>query len=301
MLLTDAIASYLEFLTAQKGCSPHTLRAYELDLLHWAAHLSNVQGVQSLKELCEKIQPEDLRSYLAELHKSHERSSVCRRLSAVRSFFRFLRSRQWIERDFAVLIPSPKSQRELPRFLKIEEMRDLVEAPDLSTYLGRRDRALFEVLYGCGLRVSEAVGLNFKDLDLQEGWLRVMGKGSKERMVPFGSPAAEALARYLHDRKDPCSEDPVFVNYLGTRLSARSVARILTRHLIRIASTRTLSPHGMRHSFATHLLVAGADLRTIQEMLGHVSLSTTQRYTHVDLGTLMDHYHGAHPLSQGSR
>lgn len=298
MLLTHAITSYLEFLSSQKGCSPHTLRAYELDLLHWAAHLSDLHGIQNLKELTQKTQPADLRSYLAELHESHERSSVCRRLSAVRSFFRFLRGRQWIERDFAVLIPSPKSQRDLPRFLKIEEMKDLVEAPDLNTRLGRRDRALFEVLYGCGLRVSEAVGLNLKDLDLQEGWVRVMGKGGKERMVPFGCSAVHAITHYLEDRKNPIVTDPVFVNYLGTRLSARSVARILARHLIRIASAKTLSPHGMRHSFATHLLIAGADLRTIQEMLGHVSLSTTQRYTHVDLGTLMDHYHGAHPLTK---
>lgn len=269
-----------------------------MDLTHWANHLSAVQGTQELQSLVSHLRPVDLRAYLAELHESHERSSVSRRLSAIRSFFKFLKTRQWIQKDFTILIPSPKAQRELPRFLKIEEMRELVEAPDLRTRLGRRDRALFEVLYGCGLRVSEAVQLNIGDVDLREYWVRVFGKGSKERMVPFGPPAAQALESMFEDLPDRSSGMPVFVNYLGTRLSARSVARILSKHLVRIASAKTLSPHGMRHSFATHLLAAGADLRTIQEMLGHVSLSTTQRYTHVDLGTLMDHYRGSHPLNR---
>jgi integrase/recombinase XerC len=198
------------------------------------------------------------------------------------------------------LVPTPKAKRGLPRFLKIDEARELVEAPDLTTHLGRRDRALFELLYGCGLRVSEAVGLNIGDVDLTGEWVKVLGKGSKERMIPFGSQAREAVESYLRERegKAPGRKDPLFVNFKGTRLSTRSVARILTKHLIRIASSKSLSPHGLRHSFATHLLSKGADLRSIQEMLGHVQLSTTQRYTHVDLGTLMNEYQGAHPLTQ---
>lgn len=298
MLIQEAIASYLEYLRVQKASSPHTLRAYEVDLTHWAESLSAIQGIQNLSALGDRIGPVDLRSYLAQLHENHQRSSICRRLSAIRSFLKFLRNRGWIQRDFSILISTPHSQRDLPRFLKIEEMRELVEAPDLQTRLGRRDRALFEILYGCGLRVSEAVGLNLEDVDLRQGWVKVMGKGSQERMVPFGGPAREALEKYFEDLPNRAPNAPVFVNFTGNRISSRSVARILNKHLMRIASTKSLSPHGMRHSFATHLLVAGADLRTIQEMLGHVSLSTTQRYTHVDLGTLMDHYQGSHPLNR---
>jgi integrase/recombinase XerC len=204
------------------------------------------------------------------------------------------------------LVPSPKAESKLPRFLKIEEMQELVEAPDLSTWLGKRDRALFELLYGSGLRVSEGVGLSLKDLDLANGWVRVLGKGSKERTVPFGSAAREAIENYLAARpalsqgpleSQGSDNPPLFVNYQGTRLTSRSVARILAKHLVRIASAKNLSPHGLRHSFATHLLAAGADLRTIQELLGHARLSTTQRYTHVDLGALLDEYRGTHPLA----
>lgn len=187
-------------------------------------------------------------------------------------------------------------KKQLPKFLKIEEVQELIGAPDTSTRLGRRDRALFELIYGSGLRVSEAVGLNHGDLDLKSGWVRVFGKGSKERTVPFGSPAREALENMLSDTVSSSSDDPLFTNFRGSRLTARSVARILTKHLVRIAASRMISPHGLRHSFATHLLGAGADLRSIQELLGHERLSTTQRYTHVDLGTLVDEYRESHPL-----
>jgi integrase/recombinase XerC len=201
-----------------------------------------------------------------------------------------------------ILIPTPKLKRRLPRFLKIEEVLELIHAPDISTQLGRRDRALFEILYGCGLRVGEVVALNLEHIDLSSKWVRVMGKGSKERMVPFGNPALEALNLYLQDRNCASNgSEPLFVNFLGTRLSARSVGRILNKHLVRLASAKSLSPHGLRHSFATHLLAAGADLRTIQEMLGHSRLSTTQRYTHVDLGTLVDAYRDSHPLNRKQR
>lgn len=289
-----AIADFLEHLEAQRGYSAHTLRAYRLDLEHWSSRLS----FSDLEELTADFGPGSLRGYLSGLMDTHERSSICRRLSAIRSFLKYLRSQGWIDRDIGALVPTPKARRPLPRFMKIDEMRELVEAPDLSKRLGRRDRALFELMYGCGLRVSEAVGLNLGDLDLREGWVRVLGKGRKERMVPFGAPAREAIVSHLReDRKEAGPTDPLYVNCRGTRLTARSVARILHKHLVRIASARSLSPHGLRHSFATHLLMAGADLRTIQEMLGHATLSTTQRYTHVDLGALMDEYRGSHPLA----
>lgn len=306
MTIEKAISTFLEFLAAEKRYSPHTVKAYQEDLGHWSQDLAEKRKITSLDQLSTGLEPIHLRSYLSFLHDTHERSSICRRLSAIRSFLKFLRSRGWIGRDVGVLVPTPKMKRGLPKFLKVEEAFELVEAPDLSSRLGRRDRALFEVLYGCGLRVSEAVGLNRSDVDLKEGWLRVMGKGSKERTVPFGPPARSALEAYLGDRTDLPSGDrrkpePLFVNYQGTRLTARSVARILNKHLVRIAAAKTLSPHGLRHSFATHLLAAGADLRTIQEMLGHSRLSTTQRYTHVDLGALMDEYREAHPLNKKSK
>jgi integrase/recombinase XerC len=295
--MQEALRRYLESLSTQRGYSPHTIRAYQQDLEHWLADCRIRLKSEELSALGRKLGPRELRAYLATLTEDHERSSLCRRLSSVRSFLRFLRNRAWIERDVGVLVPSPKAPKPLPKFFRIEEMQDLIEAPDLSTRLGRRDRALFEVMYGSGLRVSEAVGLNYGDVSLKEGWVRVLGKGSKERIVPFGPPAAEALEALLGERGKLGPKDPVFVNFRGGRLTARSVARILARHLLRIAAARSISPHGLRHSFATHLLANGADLRTIQELLGHARLSTTQRYTHVDLGKLMDEYRDSHPLN----
>jgi integrase/recombinase XerC len=292
---SQALADFLSYLENQKRCSPHTLRAYEGDLRHWLAALGETR--------ISKLEPTGLRSYLSTLYDSRERASVCRKLAAIRSFLRYLRAEGKIDKNVALLVPTPKAKQKLPRFLKIEEITDVIEAPDLTTRLGRRDRALLEILYASGLRVAEAVGLDIGDLDLKSGWVKVLGKGSKERMVPFGPPAAEALKAYLADREalaaDGALPDPhaLFLNYRGTRLTSRSVARLLARNLVKAAVAKTLSPHGIRHSFATHLLAAGADLRTIQELLGHANLSTTQRYTHVDLGALLDEYRKSHPLN----
>jgi integrase/recombinase XerC len=302
MKITPAAEQFLDFLSHQKRYSPNTLRAYQVDLDHWLADLQMNRGIENLKDLSDRMEAAQLRSYLSSLYDSHEKSSLCRRLSAIRSFLKYLRTQGLIARDVGVLVPTPKTQKPLPQFFKIEEMDELIQAPNTSTLLGRRDRAVFEIIYGCGLRVSEAVGLNIGDVSLERGWLTVMGKGSKERTVPFGPPAREALEASLSDRPGVTSANaaitPLFVNFRGGRLTARSVARILAKHLIRIAASRSISPHGLRHSFATHLLAAGADLRTIQELLGHARLSTTQRYTHVDLGALMDEYRVAHPLSK---
>lgn len=284
--MPEALAQFLGYLKNQKRCSPHTLRAYESDLRQW---------LDALEVPLSRLEPADLRGYLAKLYDSKERTTICRKLAAIRSFLRYLRAEGKIEKNVALLVPTPKNPTKLPRFLKIEEIRELLEnAPDMTTLLGRRDRALLELLYSSGLRVSEAVGLNVGDVNLEEGWVRVLGKGSKERMVPVGPPAAEALREYLADREPGGA---LFLNYQGTRLTARSVARLLTRNLVKAGVAKSLSPHGIRHSFATHLLAAGADLRTIQELLGHANLSTTQRYTHVDLGALLDEYRSSHPLN----
>lgn len=299
MTLDEAITRFLTYLQVHRRASPHTLRAYRLDLEDWGGSLRSGLGITRIRDLGEKLEATHIRSYLAALHDSHERSSLCRRLAAIRSFLRFLRKGGMINRDVGILVPSPKASRRLPRFLKVEEIRELIEAPDPATWLGLRDRALLEILYGAGLRVSEAMALDLGDLDLDAGWVRVMGKGARERRVPFGPSAALAVREYLEARRERLEPGPpLFVNFNGARLNGRSVARILSRHLVRIASSRMLSPHGLRHSFATHLLAAGADLRTIQELLGHARLSTTQRYTHVDLGVLMDDYRGAHPLNR---
>jgi integrase/recombinase XerC len=294
--ISEAVSAYLSHFQGIRNASAHTLRAYQSDLENWCLDLEK-QGLKTLLDLSQRLEARHLRMYLAGLYESHERSSLCRRLSAIRSFLRHARNQGWIERDIGVLVPTPKMKRSLPRFLPVEEAVELVQAPDPSSLLGQRDRALLEILYGCGLRVSEAVGLNVGDVDLEEGWVKVLGKGSKERTVPFGPPAREAVKAYLFNR-ETAPTTPLFMNFKGTRLTSRSVARILAKHLVRIAASKSLSPHGLRHSFATHLLAAGADLRTIQELLGHARLSTTQRYTHVDLGTLIDEYRDTHPLNR---
>jgi integrase/recombinase XerC len=291
--LPQAAEQFLGYLQNQRRYSPNTLRAYQIDLDHWLVDLKENRGIQSTKDLGSKLKPQQVRSYLSTLFDSHEKSSLCRRLSAIRSFLKFLKSEGKINRDVGVLIPTPKMNKSLPRFFKIEEMQELIEAPDTATVLGRRDRAIFEIIYGSGLRVSECVGLNVGDVDLHSGWVKVLGKGNKERTVPFGTPAKKAIEDSLSDRSAREA-----VAFRGSRLTARSVARILTKHLIRMAAARSISPHGLRHSFATHLLAAGADLRTIQELLGHARLSTTQRYTHVDLGALLDEYRDSHPLAK---
>lgn len=295
--LESAIAQFLEVLEIQRKSSPHTLRAYGIDLREWAESMAEL-GFTVLPALDRGLKPLHLRSYLAKRMETHEKTSLCRKLSAIRSFLKYCRAEGWITRDIGGLVPSPKTRKSLPQFLKIEEAKELIEAPDLSTVLGRRDRALLELIYGSGLRVSEAVGLSVGDLDFNEGWVRVLGKGSKERTIPMGAPAAQAIQAMLADRGNPAAGVPLFTNFRGGRITTRSVARMLGKQLVRIAASRLISPHGLRHSFATHLLAAGADLRGIQELLGHAQLSTTQRYTHVDLGGVIEEYRSAHPLEK---
>lgn len=293
------IRQFLDALQLQKGFSAHTIRAYQTDLNDWVEDLKKRQ-IHTVQDLESKLDPQTIRDYLSTLYSTHARSSLCRRLSAIRSYLKFMKRTQMISHDFGALVPSPKAQKTLPRFFKIEEMEELIQSPDSNTLMGKRDRALFEIMYGSGLRVGETVSLNWENIDLRQGWVRVVGKGEKERTVPFGEAAVQALVVYkisIELDRMVSPKDPVFINRLGTRLTARSVARILNKHIVRLETAKTLSPHGLRHSFATHLLAAGADLRSIQELLGHSRLSTTQRYTHVDLGHLIDEYQSTHPLS----
>jgi integrase/recombinase XerC len=293
MGVDQAIGLFLESLKNQRKLSDHTLRGYRSDLLAWNESLRS-SGILEVRALETELSPLHLRTYLARKMDGLKKISLCRHLSSIRSFLKFLRNEGWIARDIGALVPLPKVKQKLPEFLRVDEIEDLIEAPDASTVLGRRDRALFELIYGCGLRVSEAVGLNLSDIDFTGGWIKVLGKGSKERMIPLAEAAASALREMLLDRN--IQSAPLFTNFRGTRLTTRSVARILTKHLLRIAASHMISPHGLRHSFATHLLANGADLRGIQELLGHSRLSTTQRYTHLDLGGIVDEYRSAHPL-----
>lgn len=298
----QALIKFLSFLQSQKGHSPHTLRAYKTDLEKWNQWLIKNKKSNNIEAL-ETITPAVLRNYISELYQSRERSTICRHLSSIRSYLQYLRNHQLIEKDIGKLVPSPKTKKTLPRFLKVEEVNKVINTPDVTTFLGKRDRAIFELIYGSGLRVAEAASLDWNHISLESRWVRVLGKGSKERTVPFGPPAASALMAYYDEYKkvqinEKMSSFPVFINYRGTRITTRSIARILDRTLQKAALNKKISPHALRHSFATHLLAGGADLRTIQELLGHSQLSTTQRYSHVDLGTLMEEYQGSHPLQK---
>jgi integrase/recombinase XerC len=253
----------------------------------------------------EKVDRIAIRKYLSFLHRKNRKSSIARKISALRSFFKYLVREKVISSNPAKGVSTPKVEKTLPATLSVDEAFRLMESPktifekssERSKEKGLRDRAILELLYSSGLRVSELVGLNSNQLDLDLGIVKVMGKGRKERIVPVGAKAIEALEVYLKKRGMIEGDDPVFVNPLGGRLTARSVGRLMKRYTRHSGIFRKVSPHSLRHTFATHLLDAGADIREIQEMLGHSSLSTTQRYTHISTGKLMEVYDKAHPRS----
>ena len=305
--LKELINAFIEFGRIEKNWSEETLRAYENDLSQFSLFLTEeFEPNDSDSETIPKLSSTHFRSFGSHLMKTNQAISVARKMSALRTFFRFLKRRKMIDQNWLAMIPSPKVEQKLPNFLKIEEIAELIRAPDDTTWMGKRDKALFELMYGCGLRVSEVSELSRDQLKMRTGWVQVIGKGNKERWVPLNENADQAIQRFLNARPEVRDPQLVFINVRGTRLSSRSIARILAKHLLRAAllspqwvdANRKASPHSLRHSFATHLLSAGADLRSIQELLGHSSLSTTQRYTHLNLGELMDAYRNAHPLSK---
>jgi len=272
--------------------SPHTLAAYRRDLEQLAEFVASesgrAAGVGDVDHLL-------LRRYLALLGKRAKKSSVGRKLAAIRSFFRFLVRQGVVAKNPAELIATPRKENRLPFHLDIDQVTTLVEAPQDDDKHALRDRAILEMLYSSGLRVSELTGLAIGDLDLSGGMVRVLGKGGKERIVPVGSRALEAIRKYLEGRGDLAGAGALFLNTRGQRINRRSVARIVDEHVLRIAAFKRISPHILRHTFATHMLEGGADLRAIQELLGHASLSTTQKYTHVSIDRLMEVYDKAHP------
>ncbi len=239
-----------------------------------------------------------IRRYLALLHKSHKKSSIGRKLAAIRAFFKYLLRQGKVAKNPAELVSTPKKEKRVPFHLTIDEVIALVETPKGAELLSLRDRVILETLYSCGIRVSELTGLDLMDLDLDEGLVRVTGKGNKERIVPLGSYARKAIASYLAARGNPPANAPLLLNARGGRLTSRSVGRIVDKYILKLATVKKISPHTLRHTFATHLLEGGADLRAIQELLGHASLSTTQKYTHVSIDRLMEVYDKAHPKAR---
>lgn len=302
------IGRFIEHLRVERNASAHTLRNYASDLEQLNAFLVSSAGQKDAPDgevSLGKIDHLTLRAYLSLLHGQHKKSSVARKLASIRSFFRYLVGEGYISQNPAEMVATPKQEKLLPNFLPVDEVFSLLGTPETKTPWGRRDLAILETIYSCGLRVSEVVGLNDRDVDFSRGVVRVMGKGRKERIVPIGQKALEALKAYLPKRNEELARlqvkrehQPLFINIRGGRLTSRSVARILQKYVRKGALLRRVSPHSLRHSFATHLLDAGADLRAIQEMLGHVSLSTTQRYTHVSTARLMEVYDRSHPRAK---
>ena len=307
------LRAFLDYLSLNRNVSAHTADAYDSDVSQF---LSFAAGHLNKDPAPRDLDLSVIRAFLAELYRQGQsRASVSRKLSALRTFTRFLKREGWIDTDPAALAVSPKREQKVPAHLSVDEMSRLLDTPDTSDPLGRRDRAILELFYASGLRLSELVGLDLDDMNLNARMVRVMGKGSKERLVPFNTTTASAIRAWLKDRASlrsarvnsqlPNSKsqsrnaaEPLFLNARGTRLSGRSVERLVARYVTSCSTRFGISPHALRHSFATHLLQRGADLRAIQELLGHVRLSTTQRYTHVNAAQLLDVYRKAHPRAR---
>ena len=280
------VKKFLSYLDIEKGYSPHTILNYRIDLNEFFTFIGNLDVKQ--------IEYLQLRRFLAEL-KNHQYKprTLARKLSAIRSFFKFLQREGLIQENPAALLVTPKLDKTLPKFLSESEMTRLIEAPSLKKISGKRDRAIMETLYSSGIRVSELVGLNIENVDFIGNVVKVMGKGKKERLVPIGDKALDAIKDYLGARQ--LNSRAVFLNQGGTRLTDRSVRNIINKYILTTSMRMNVSPHVLRHSFATHLLDHGADLRSVQELLGHVNLSTTQIYTHVTMEKLRRVYGQAHP------
>lgn len=291
--LIDRFATYL---ADERNLSPHTQAAYLRDLGEFRVFLQQ-HGGSDLEALA-RLDSFVLRRFLAELHKRNQRTSIARKLSTLRSFFRYLVREGRLAGNPAEGLSTPKLNRYLPKTLSVDEATALMERGYGTSLLDLRDRAIVELFYSSGLRVSELTGLDVGSLDLREKLVRVLGKGRKERIIPIGRKSHEALLVYLEARNLPDAEEPLFLNARGARLTPRSVQRNLKARLIKAGVVKDISPHALRHSFATHLLDGGADLRAIQELLGHASLSTTQKYTQVSVDQLMSVYDRAHPRSK---
>ena len=295
--MEELIVRFGKHLSVERNLSEHTLRAYLQDLEAFRVFLREDLKWEG-EGLVGRVDNLVLRHYLALLHKKNRKSTIGRKLAALRTFFRFLVREGIVDHNPGDLVATPRQEKYLPKTLSVDEAYALMEngrGPDL---LALRDRAIVELFYSCGLRVGELTSLNVGGVDLRAAVVRVVGKGRKERLVPVGRKAREALNAYLDARGNPGDEEALFLNHRGGRLTPRSVERNLKRQLLQAGILKDATPHALRHSFATHLLDGGADLRAIQELLGHASLSTTQKYTQVSVDHLMNVYDKAHPRSR---
>ena len=291
----EQLRQFLDYIRLNRNASAHTVAAYQGDLSQFVAFAGEYTGKHDALEP-KHLDLAVIRGFLGDLHRARQsRATVARKVSAVRAFFRYLRREGLVESDPAALVVAPRREQKVPAHLSVDEMSQLLDAPDGSTPPGRRDRAILELFYASGIRLSELVALDLEDLNLADRVVRVMGKGRKERIVPFNAKAREALRSWLKDRATLTRGDALFVNARGGRLTGRSVQRLVARYVSSCSTRFGISPHALRHSFATHLLQNGADLRAIQELLGHASLSTTQKYTHLDAARLREVYRNAHP------
>ncbi len=303
----EAIKTFIEVLLAEKGYSANTARAYSRDLKAFYGfvaaagddanrHLTAGGDLAPIRD----VDPLTIRKYLGHLHKHNKKSTIARKLSALRSFYRYLLKRGIVQENPTDMILTPKQEHPIPHYLSVDDMFQLLDSIQTGDIFGLRNRAIFETFYSCGLRVSEVAGLDVFDVDANACLIRVFGKGSKERIVPIGQKALNAISAYrqrlaLETGIAAATDGAMFLNKYNRRLSTRSIARILDKIVRDCSLLVPVSPHVLRHTFATHMLDAGADLRAVQELLGHKSLSTTQKYTHVSIDRLMETYDKAHP------
>ena len=300
--MNELITSFLGYLHTEKGYSDHTVRNYESDLSQFTKFVAAKKNIGNCSPEIELVDFALIRTYLGELFSKRRRTTIARKLSALKSFFKYLELRGFVSSNPSIEITTPKQEKYIPVYLPIDDMFALLGQPDREKDLGLRDLAILELLYSSGLRVGELVALDIDNLDLDARLVRVSGKGGKERLLPIGKKATAALRVYiehsLNKRKQAGygkGREPLFLNYRGGRLTGRSINRSVKRYSRQCGIPMEISPHSLRHTFATHLLDGGADLRAIQELLGHVSLSTTQKYTHVSVDKLMEVYDKAHP------
>jgi integrase/recombinase XerC len=297
------IESFIKALSAEKGFSSNTCRAYRNDLEQFLAYLrASASGpLKRVEEVgLSNVDETVIRSYLGFLYKKNQKSTIARKVSALRSFFRFLVKRGVVRTNPAERVLIPKRGRSVPNYLPVDEIFRLLDGVKGESVLALRNRAILETLYSTGVRVAELAGMDVRDVDFDRGLVRVIGKGNKERLTPVGEKALTCIRAYMDKRGNApgpgmSGSAPLFLNSRGGRLSTRSIARLLEKVVRELELLRPISPHGFRHTFATHMLDAGADLRVVQELLGHASLTTTQRYTHVSIDRLMKVYDRAHP------
>jgi integrase/recombinase XerC len=300
------IEQFLEHLRYERNVSAHTLRNYSSDLEQFIDYLAPIETSSGKRKIPDigDIDHLTIREWMAALHSAQKKkASIARKLAALRTFFQFLVREGILELNPAKLVSTPRLEKKLPQHLSIEEAIRFIETPDPDTDLGKRDRAILELMYATGVRVAELTTLNLADIDFRNQLIRVTGKRRKQRIVPFGEPAGDAIRHYLgvrdkilfHAPVSKRDDEALFLNYQGTRITTRSVGRMVDKYIRICAGMHNISPHALRHSFATHLLDSGADLRDIQELLGHARLSTTQIYTHVSMEKLIEVYDKAHP------